>query len=231
MCPPPPRLSNATSVWTNYTPSILPHLSATSFRFKYQFHGDRESERAAPLGAEGSAGAKPQITYFLQLPAPDTHVRADRCRIHPQPRILAATDGRPSGRAWETCVRVELPIDCEDQVCVHTKAPPALFKYRGYTSLRTNGDAKQQWHLWQVMIPSPKIWITTYLGHLLPLKSLLLILSSTCVLQQHVPEPWERPGRVTAIDQQSVGAGVEPARAEPDETVSAFICCWSNLHP
>lgn len=75
------------------------------------------------------------------------------------------------------------------------------------------------------MIPSPKIWIMTNLDHLLQLKSLLLTLSSTCVLQQHVPELREQFGRVTAIDQQSAATGVEPAGAERDETMSAFICC------
>lgn len=83
-----PQLSNATSVCTNYTPSILPHLFVTSLRFKYQFHDYRESERATPLGAEVSTGAKPQITYFLQPPTPDTHAYTDGCRpvhkhIHP----------------------------------------------------------------------------------------------------------------------------------------------------
>lgn len=63
----------------------------------------------------------------------------------------------------------------------------------------------------------------TYLDHLLQLKSLLLIRSATCVLQQHVPELRERLGRVTAIDQQSAGTGVRPVRAGPDDTVSAFL--------
>ena len=53
-----PRLSNATSVCTNYTPCILPHFFVTSFRFKYQFHDCGESEIATPLGAEVSNGAK-----------------------------------------------------------------------------------------------------------------------------------------------------------------------------
>lgn len=96
----PPQLPNATSVCPNYTPSIVPHLFVTSFCFKYQFHDCRENERAIPLGAEVSTGTKPQVTYFLPPPTPDTHVIAHRCRpvhrhIHPQPQILAATDGGP----------------------------------------------------------------------------------------------------------------------------------------
>lgn len=41
----------------------------------------------------------------------------------------------------------------------------------------------------------------TNLDHLLQLKSLLLFVSSTCVLQQHVPE---RLSRVTAVDQSQL---------------------------
>ena len=76
-----PQLSNATSVSTNYTPSILPHLFVTSFSFKYRFHDYRESERAPPLGAAVSTGTKPQITYFLQPPTPDTHRYTHTCSI------------------------------------------------------------------------------------------------------------------------------------------------------
>lgn len=63
----------------------------------------------------------------------------------------------------------------------------------------------------------------TYLDHLLQLKSLLLILRATCVLQQHVPELRERLGRVTAVDQQSASAGIRPVRVGPGDTVSAFL--------
>lgn len=100
------------------------------------------------------------------------------------------------------------------------------FQVLRFASLRTKGDTKQQWHLWQVMIPSPKIWIMTYLDHLLQLKSLLLIPSSTCVLQQHVP------GAVWAAWSclcRTASAGAEPAGAELDEMLSAFICCIHKL--
>lgn len=63
----------------------------------------------------------------------------------------------------------------------------------------------------------------TYPNHLLQLKSLLLIQSSTCVLQQHVPGLRERAGRAAAIHQQLDGVGEEPVRAKPDEMLSAFI--------
>lgn len=74
------------------------------------------------------------------------------------------------------------------------------------------------------MIARTEIWIMTELGHLLQLKSLLLIRSCACVLQQHAPEP--EPVRVTAAE----------------DSVSAFICCtcrrihksactWSKVIP
>lgn len=66
----------------------------------------------------------------------------------------------------------------------------------------------------------------TYLDHLLQLKSLLLIRSSTCVLQQHVPELRERPGQAAAIHQQSAGVGEEPVSTEPDEMASAFYLSY-----
>lgn len=79
----------------------------------------------------------------------------------------------------------------------------------GYTSPGANGDAEQQWRLWQVTTAWAEIWIMTDLGHLLQLKSLLLIRSSARVLQQHVPER-SRRRRLSAASVNQPGREPEP---------------------
>lgn len=131
----------------------------THFHFKYQFHDHRESKRNIPLRAKVPTEPKPQITYFLWPPPPETCMHTDRCRParrHLQPHILTATDGRPWGRAWETCVRGRAANWLLRSGARLHKGTSCSFQVSGFASLRTNGDTKQQWHLWQVMIPLTK---------------------------------------------------------------------------
>lgn len=86
---------------------------------------------------------------------------------------------------------------------VWTKAPPARWW------LQEPRDKRR--HLWQVMIAQAQIWVMTDLGHLLLLKSLLLLRSAAWLLQQHVPEL--PPARVT--DGGLGGVGVHLPHGPP----------------
>lgn len=92
------HLSNVPSVGTNYTSSPLTQLFVALFPLKYQFHGPRASERATPLGAEVSAGAKPQVSYFLQPPTHDSHTSS---QIDADPCVNTSTHTtRPCSNRW-----------------------------------------------------------------------------------------------------------------------------------
>lgn len=78
------------------------------------------------------------------------------------------------------------------------------------------------------MIAQAQIWMMTDLGHLLLLKSLLLIRSSAWVLQQHVPEL--PPARVTAADggrsaagQSLAGVGVRLPHSPPASIIRSKV--------
>lgn len=131
-----------------------------------------------------------------------------------------------------SCERQSCQLIAEIRCASSTKAPPAL-----WARLHKPWGQKQQRHLWQVMIPSPKIWVMAKKAkkkekekphHLLRLKSLLLSFFSsffrraTCVLQQHVPELRGGP----RSHRSAVGVLLEPSQPQqsPDERASAFIC-------
>lgn len=103
----------------------------------------------------------PQITYFLRPPTL-RHARATPDRIRLVLERRPAATRHPRSNRW-TALRRSPRVSCERQSCqliaeircaTSTKAPPAL-----WARLHEPRGQKQQRHLWQVMIPSLKIWV------------------------------------------------------------------------